>query len=30
MRLDLTLVFQIALIGDDNNGEVVFVLDLRI
>lgn len=28
MRLDLTFVFEVALVGDDNNGEVILVLDL--
>jgi hypothetical protein len=27
MRTDLTLVLQIALVGDDDNGKVVPVLD---
>ena len=27
MSTDLTLVFQIAFIGDDDDGEVVLVLD---
>lgn len=29
MCLDLSLVLQIALVGDDNDGEKVFVLDLE-
>jgi hypothetical protein len=28
MRLDLTLVLQITLIGNNNNGEEVFILHL--